>query len=147
MDQEETIFTPVPWDRTAMKWRRLVCSPFCELTATQKLILITTCLFGKKWGEDIFPSQRAIAYRAGVSVTYVNTTMKLAEKRGWIIRYMFPMGTNRCHTVYNLSIPAGVQDAAAFVTKARFWLPPYKYELERDEHTVKLVKRSSGCST
>ena len=37
--------------------------------------------------NDIFPSQREIAFRAGVTSKCVNASAQLAEKEGWIIRY------------------------------------------------------------
>ncbi len=63
MNAEETCFTPVPWDRTAMEWRKLIGSPFCNLPSGHKHVLTTLSRWGKKYGEDIFPSQREQAFR------------------------------------------------------------------------------------
>ena len=142
----ETAFTPIPWDRTAMEWRHLIHSPFCPLTPAQKAVLTSMCLYGKKWGEDIFPSQREIAFRAGVSVTCVNDTMKTAERDGWVIRHMVGTGQGYKRTVYELAIPAGIHDATALL-KAKFWQPPYKYELVRNKSGFSLVLRDPTCST
>ena len=71
-----------------------------------------------------------IALHSGVSLTYVNETMQQAEKDGWIIRIMMPLGGSRVRTIYQLAIPLGVNDATTFI-KARFWLPPFKFILER----------------
>jgi hypothetical protein len=143
---DETAFTAIPWDRSAMEWRDLIVSPFCDLTPAQKIVLVAMCLYGKKWGEDIFPSQRQIAIRAGVSTTCVNETMKTAERQGWIIRHMVGTGQGYKRTVYGLAIPAGIHDATAML-KARFWQPPYKYELVRNETGFSLVPRDPTCST
>ncbi len=88
------------------------------------------CSYGKKRGDDIFPSQRQIAFHSGVSLTYVNETMQQAEKDGWIIRYMMPIGGGQKRTAYQLAIPLGISDATTFL-KSRFWLPPFKFILER----------------
>ena len=98
------------------------------------------CRYGKKWGEDIFPSQREIEFRAGVCKTTVNNTMQVAESQGWIIRHFSSSGRGYKRTTYELEIPTGLADATTFL-KLRFWLPPYKYILERDEDRFTLVKR------
>ena len=133
MDDQETIYTPLSWDRTALEWRAMIRSPYCDLTPTQKHVLCVMCSYGKKRGEDIFPSQRQIALHSGVSLTYVNKTMRQAEKDGWIIRIMLPLGGSQVRTVYQLAIPLGVNDATTFM-KASFWLPPFRFKLERTQH-------------
>ena len=141
MLDEDTIHTPLTWDLTAYEWRALIASPYCyNLTATQKHIVTVISFYGKKYGEDIFPSQREIAFRAGVSVTYVNKTAIDAASKGWLIREMTPSGGARVSTQYYLAIPVGVHDHTAFL-KRRFWLPPYKYELLQENEGLKLVKR------
>ena len=149
----ENCYTPLRWEYTAMEWRQLIRSPYCDLTATQKLVLNCLADYGKRYGEDIYPSQREIAFRAQVSTTCVNQTMKLAERQGWIIRLFMQIGGGRKRTIYQLTIPLGVSDATALLKK-RFWQPPYKYELERvtNENTpendeVKLVRRKDLRST
>jgi len=104
------------------------------------------CRFGKKFGEDIFPSQREIAFRAGVSTSYVNQTVQMAEKTGWIIRNMIPYAGVRSHTLYELSIPVGVHDATSLMRK-RFWLPPYKHILVEKNDSVFLMPRTTHCSS
>jgi hypothetical protein len=143
---DETAFTPIRWERTAMEWRDLIVSPFCDLTPAQKLVLIAMCLYGKKWGDDIFPAQREIAFRAGVSPQCVNGTMKTAEREGWIIRHMKSNGQGYKRTVYELAIPAGIHDATALL-KARFWQPPYKYKLVKHKTGFSLAPRFPTCST
>ena len=129
-----------------MEWRDLIASPFCDLTSAQKLILIAMCLYGKKWGEDIFPSQREIAFRAGVTKGWVNQTMQKAENEGWIIRHMLGNGRGYKRTTYQLAIPAGIYDLTASL-KRRFWQPPYKYALVRHDDRFTLEKRDLSCST
>ena len=139
MDSEETIYTPVPWDRNAMEWRRLIGSPYCDLSPTQKHVLTVMCRYGKKYGEDIFPTQRTIAFRAGTCTQTVTDTMKRAERDGWIIRHMRGTGHGYRNTVYQLAIPAGIADATACM-KAKFFDPPYKYEMVRHEDRIELVR-------
>ncbi len=144
MTEEETICTPVPWELSAMEWRKVIGSPFCDLTPTQKHVLTVMCRFGKKWGEDIFPSQRAIEFRAGVSLRCVNKTMQVAEKHGWIIRYMSSNGRGYRRTSYQLAIPVGIADATAFM-KSKFWEPPYQYEIVRHEDRITVIKLQEAC--
>ncbi len=127
-----------------MEWRNVIGSPFCDLTPTQKHVLTVMCRYGKKWGDDIFPSQRAIAIRAGVSLRCVNRTMQVAEKLGWIIRFMSSNGRGYPHTTYKLAIPAGVANVTALM-KAKFWDPPYKYEIVRHEDKITVVKLHDAC--
>ena len=144
MDSEETIYTPVPWDRNAMEWRRLIGSPYCDLSPTQKHVLTVMCRFGKKYGEDIFPAQRTIEFRAGVCLDTVNKTMQRAEREGWIIRHMRGNGQGYRRTVYQLAIPAGIADATACM-KAKFFDPPYKYDMVRHEDRIELVRLKETC--
>jgi len=152
-DDSENCYTPLRWEYTAMEWRHLIRSPYCDLTATQKLVLNCLADYGKRYGEDIYPSQREIAFRAQVSTTCVNQTMKLAERQGWIIRLFMQIGGGRKRTIYQLTIPLGVSDATNLL-KRQFWKPKYKYKLERVIHenepekdTVKLVRRTDLSST
>ena len=131
--------TPIPWEISAMEWRKVIGSPFCDLTPTQKHVLTVMCRFGKKFGEDIFPSQRAIELRSGVSLRCVNNALQVAEKRGWIIRRMSSNGGRYPHTSYELALPIGVADATALM-KWNFWDPPYKYLIVRDKK-----RRFSRC--
>jgi len=137
-------FTPLPWHRTAMEWRRLIGSPYCDLLATQKHVLTVMCRYGKRHGEDIFPTQRAIAFRAGVCLDTVNQTMQRAEREGWIIRHMVGNGQGYKRTVYQLAMPAGIPDATACM-RARFFDPPYKHKMVRHEDRVELVPLAETC--
>jgi hypothetical protein len=143
MGEIETIHSPVPWSRTAMEWRQLIGSPYCDMTGTEKHVLTTMCRYGKKYGEDIFPSQRAVSFRSGVSLTYVSKIMKKAENLGWIMRSMIAVGHGRVRTQYKLSMPVGVEDASMFM-KTRFWLPPYEYELQRTGGSIEMIKISDS---
>jgi DNA-binding MarR family transcriptional regulator len=149
----ENCYTPLRWEYTAMEWRQLIRSPYCDLTPARKLVLNCLADYGKKYGEDIFPSQQEIAFRAQVSTTWVHETVKLAEQQGWIIRLFMQIGGGRKRTIYTLTIPLGVSDATALMKK-RFWQPPYKYGLKRvkyenapEKDTVKLVRRTDLSST
>ena len=133
-------FTPVHWDNSSMDWRKLIGSPYCDLRPSQKHVLTTLARYGDKWGDDIFPSQREIALRAGVTPKCVTHAMQRAEKEGWIIRHLVGGGRGYKRSTYELSIPAGIFDATAFLKK-KFWDPPYKYILVRHESSVSLTKR------
>jgi hypothetical protein len=144
MTEDETIYTPIPWDFSAMEWRKVIGSPYCDLTPTQKHVLTVMCRYGKKWGEDIFPSQRSIAFRAVVSLRCVNKTMQVAEKLGWIIRYMSSNGRGYRRTTYQLAIPAGIVNATAMMKKT-YWDPPYKFEIKRHEDKITVIKHQEAC--
>ena len=137
-------FTPVAWDRTAMEWRALIGSPYCDLPPIQKHVLTVMARYGTKHGEDIFPSQREIAFRAGVCLQTVNATMKRAEREGWIVRHMTGNGQGYKRTTYELAYPAAIADACACM-KARFWEPKYKFEMVRHEDRIELVNRTETC--
>ncbi len=128
MDAKETCFTPVRWDRTAMEWRKLIGSPFCDLPPGHKHVLTTLARWGKKYGEDIFPSQREQAFRAGVTTKCVNVVLNRAEQSGWIMRYSEFGGRGYRRHTYELSIPAGLADMTVGM-KHNFWSPPYLYKL------------------
>ena len=127
MASEETNFTPVHWDGSSMEWRKIIGSPFCSLPPSRKHILTTMARYGDTWGDDIFPSQREIAFRAGVTPKTVNKSMQEAEAVGWIIRReLAARGGYKRHT-YELTVPVGVIDFTACM-KRKFWEPPYKYK-------------------
>lgn len=111
-----------------MEWRKIICSPFCFFPPGHKHVLTTLARYGDKWGGDIFPSQRSIAFRAGVALPNVNKIMKRAVSEGWITRA--ETGSHRGYKKhsYELCIPAGVFDLTEGM-KAKFWLPPYEYRI------------------
>ena len=123
-------FTPVRWEGSAMEWRKIIGSPFCDLPPSQKHVLATMARFGSKWGDDIFPSQRLIAVRAYVTTKCVTRTMKRAELDGWIRRYELSGNRGYKRHTYELCVPSGVLDATTFMKK-KFWDPPYNYRLAR----------------
>ena len=121
-----------------MAWRKMIGSPFCDLTPTQKHVLTQTARYGDKWGDDIFPSQREIALRAGVSLKCVCECMQRAEREGWLIRYMDNGGRGYKRTTYELSIPFDVDELTMFL-KAKFWEPPFKYKIDVVDNNKQLV--------
>jgi len=133
-------FTPICWEGSSMEWRKIIGSPFCDLPPGHKHVLTTMARYGDKWGDDIFPSQREVAFRAGVSLKCVNQVMQRAEKEGWIIRYVFGKGRGYKRTTYELAVPTGVLDATEWLDK-KFWEPPFEYTLVRMNSKVSLVKR------
>ena len=136
----ETILTPVRWEGSSMEWRKVIGSPFCDLPPGNKHVLTTMARYGDKWGDDIFPSQREIAFRAGVTPKCVNQVMQRAAREGWIIRYFPGGGRGYRRTTYSLSVPTGVFIATMHL-KTKFWEPPFEYSLERQDDKVSLVKR------
>ena len=119
-----------------MEWRHIIGSPFCPLRPSTKHILTTLARYGDKMCNDIFPSQREIAFRAGVTTKCVWNSMKLAEKDGWIVRN--EMGSRRGYKrhTYELCIPAGVFDLTTYLRK-QYWNPPYKYRVvKRDDEYI-----------
>jgi len=135
--ESDDCFTPVCWEGTAMEWRNIIGSPFCPLSSGPKHVLTTLARYGDAMGNDIFPSQREIAFRAGVTSKTVNKSLKRAEKEGWIIRY--EQGSRRGYRrhTHELCIPAGVFDRTTHLKK-QFWKPPYDYRIviQNDEYIL-----------
>ena len=134
-------FTAVRWEGSSMEWRKIIGSPFCDLPPGHKHVLTTLARYGDKWGDDIFPSQREIAVRAGVSPKCVNQTVQRAEKEGWINRHFVGGGRGYKRSIYELSIPAGVFDATAFYKK-KFWEPPFRYRILKQDNSLVMVELS-----
>ncbi len=124
----DNCFTPVCWEGTSLEWRNIIGSPFCPLRLGPKYVLTTLARYGDAMGNDIFPSQREIAFRAGLTTKTVNKSLIRAEKEGWIIRY--EQGSRRGYRrhTYELCIPAGVFDRITHLKK-QFWKPPYDYRI------------------
>ena len=142
MGAPDGLCTPVPWDHTGMDWRKLIGSPYCDLPSGQKHILTVMARYGDKCGDSIYPSQREIAFRAGVSQRTVANAMRRAENEGWIIRHSeFGHQGYKRHS-YELAVPEGVLNAVELMLKSRFWEPPYTHKLVRQSAKVFLDKRS-----
>ncbi len=137
----DNCFTPICWEGTSMEWRNIISSPFCPLRPSTKHVLTTLARYGDKMCNDIFPSQREIAFRAGVTPKCVNASAQLAEKEGWIIRY--EQGGRRGYKrhTYELCIPAGVFDRTTFL-KRQFWKPKYKYRIVKRDNEYILDERT-----
>ncbi len=136
----DNCFTPIYWEGTSMDWRNIIGSPFCSLRPSTKHVLTTLARYGDAMCNDIFPSQREIAFRAGVTPKCVNTSMKRAENDGWIVRNA--QGSRRGYKrhTYELCIPAGVFDRTTHMRK-QFWKPPYKYRIVKRYHDYFLEER------
>ena len=126
-----------------MEWRKIIGSPFCDLPPGQKHVLSTMARYGDKWGDHIFPSQREVAFRAGVTPKCVTEVMQRAEREGWIIRWAAGARQGYKRHTYQLAVPADVLDATALL-KSKFWEPRYEHELVRENGRVKL-KRRTAC--
>jgi len=133
----DNCFTPVSWEGTSLEWRNIIGSPFCALRPGTKHVLTTLARYGDAMCNDIFPSQREIAYRAGVTAKCVNDCLRRAEYYGWIIRH--EQGSRRGYRrhTYELCIPAGVFDRTTHLKK-QFWKPPYDYRIviQNDEYIL-----------
>ena len=124
-----------------MDWRKIIGSPFCALRPTHKHILTTLARYGDKWGDSIFPSQRELAYRAGVTSKCVNHALQEAARVGWIIRHEERAWRGYKRHVYELTIPAGVVDYTMCLKK-KFWEPPYKYGAKHCKDKLVFEERS-----
>jgi len=133
----DNCFTPICWEGTSLEWRNIIGSPFCPLRPGTKHVLTTLARYGDAMCNDIFPSQREIAFRAGVTAKCVNNCIRRAENDGWIIRH--EQGSRRGYRrhTYELCIPAGVFDRTSLLRK-QFWKPPYKYRIviQNDEYIL-----------
>ena len=125
MEPRNDPFRPILWAGSSMEWRLILGSPLCCMPSGHKHVLATLSRYGDKWGDSIFPSQRTLAIRAGVSVKTVNHVLKRAEREGWIIRHEKdrPNGTGYLSHTYNLSSPEYLDDY--LIGKSRAWHPPF----------------------
>jgi len=131
---------PVRWNGDSMNWRKIIGSPYCDLTSAQKHILTILSRYGDKLGNSIFPSQREIAFRAGVSPKCVTHAMQRAEREGWIIRHEAGTRQGYKRHRYELTVPQGVLDATALLGD-KWWEPPFEFGLKRLEGNFVLVNR------
>ncbi len=140
MGSRNDLYDPVPWE-VAMEWRRIIGSPSCPLPTGTKWVLTVLSRYGDKWGENIYPSQRELAFCAGVAPKTVNKALQRAEHDGWIIRRAKdrPDGRGYMSHAYVLTIPSFVADYA--IGKHKFWQPPYKERLVKDGDDVRVEKR------
>ena len=106
-----------------------------------KWVLTVLSRYGDKDGQNIFPSQRELAYRAGVSPKTVNHALQLAEAEGWIIRTPKdrPNGMGYKSHSYTLTVPGFVADYA--IGKHKFWEPKYTEKLVIEDDRVIIVRR------
>jgi len=134
------LYEPVTWE-CPIEWRRILGSPFCTLPIGTKWVLTVLSRYGDKDGRNIFPSQRELAYRAGVSPKTVNKALQLAEREGWIIRTLVdrPNGRGYKSHSYSLTIPGFVADYA--IGRHNFWLPKYTERLVIEDDRVRIVSR------
>ena len=142
MGSKNDLYEPVPWE-VAYEWTGILASPFCTLPTGTKWVLTVLSKYGDKDGQNIFPSQRELAYRAGLSLKTVNHALQLAETEGWIIRTPKdrPHGRGYKSHAYKLAVPGFVADYA--IGKTRFWEPKYTEKLVKKGGCVSIVKRDT----
>lgn len=140
MGSRNDLYEPVTWE-CPIEWRRILGSPFCPLPTGTKWVLTVLSRYSDKYGQEIFPSQRELAYRANVSVKTVNHALQRAEKEGWIIRTLKdrPNGRGYKSHSYTLAVPGFVADYA--IGRHNFWLPKYTERLVIEDDRVIIVKR------
>ena len=140
MGSRNDLYEPLPWD-DAIEWRRILGSPYCPLRPGVKWVLTVLSRYGDKDGENIYPSQRELAFRAGVTPKTVNKALQLAEKEGWIVRTLKdrPHGRGYKSHSYTLTVPGFVADYS--VGRHNFWLPKYTEKLVIEDERVKIVLR------
>lgn len=139
MSSGNGLFAPDRWDGMSWEWRNVICSPYCPLPPGHKHVLTTLALYGDKYGDNVFPSQRELAFRAGVSLKTVNHVMQRAEREGWLIRHERGGGRSYRRHVYELAIPAYLADAIYRYPK--IWEPPYRLQLEEHDGDLILTER------
>ena len=115
-------------DQSAQEWRRIIGSPVCDLTMTQKWVLTVLSYYGTNDGENIFPSQAAVAERAGVTEKTVRNATCVAEKKGWLARHSHPSSLGRGYRryEYELTVPETVANFT-WSHGEQFWNPPYDW--------------------
>ena len=140
MGPRNDLYEPFPWE-DVIEWRRIVGSPYCPLRPGAKWVLTVLSRYGDKDGQNIFPSQRELAYRAGVSPKTVNKALQLAEAKGWIIRTLVdrPNGRGYKSHSYSLAVPSFLADYA--MGKHQFWLPKYTEKLVVESGRARIEKR------
>ncbi len=140
MGSRNDLYEPLPWD-DAIEWRRILGSPYCPLRPGVKWVLTVLSRYGDKDGENIYPSQRELAFRAGVTPKTVNKALQLAEKEGWIVRTLKdrPHGRGYKSHSYTLAVPGFVADYA--IRRHNFWLPKYTERLVIEDDRVRIVRR------
>ena len=134
------LYEPLPWE-DAIEWRRIIGSPYCPLRPGVKWVLTVLSRYGDKDGQNIFPSQRELAYRAGLTPKTVNHALQFAEAQGWIIRNLVdrPNGRGYKSHRYTLSVPGFVANYA--VGRHKFWEPKYTEKLVIENDRVRIVRR------
>ncbi len=140
MGPRNAIYEPVPWENP-FEWTGIIGSPSCTLPIGTKWVLTVLSRYSDKDGQNIFPSQRELAYRADVSVKTVNHALQRAEKEGWIIRMPKdrPNGRGYKSHSYTLTVPGFVAKYA--VGRHNFWLPKYTEKLVIVDDRVRIVRR------
>ena len=140
MGSKNDLYEPLPWE-DAIEWRRIIGSPFCPLPTGTKWALTVLSRYGDKDGQNIFPSQRELAYRAGVSLKTVNHALQLADNEGWIRRKVMGSQNGKGYKrhVYELAVPAYLWDRMH--VKHKYWEPPYTEKLVKEGDDVSIVER------
>ena len=101
------------WDGNAFVWRRIVMSGHSRLPSGTRAVLIALSFFGDADGNEIFPSQEAIAVRAGKSARSVRDHTQIAVEDGWLTREEVDTGKGYFSYRYTLCTPVSIANIAA----------------------------------
>lgn len=116
----------VRWD-SALEWRRIVGSPYCDLKPTAKHVVVTLSYYGDKWGDNIFPSTRELARRTCISRKTVMKCLRRAMELGWLYYVETCAGPRGRQgykrRYYTLTVPTSID--ALRLEKKQFWQPPW----------------------
>ena len=93
---------------SAMKWRRVVASRHCPLSPAHRWVVTCLSYFGNRYGDSIFPSQAAIAERAGMSRPTVSEATRRAYEARFLDRWQKGTGQGYKRYEYALTLPANL---------------------------------------
>ena len=102
----QTCEQPDRWRcESAMKWRRVVASRHCPLSPAHRWVVTCLSYFGNRYGNSIFPSQAAIAERAGASLPTISEATRRAYEARFLDRWQKGTGQGYKRYEYALTLP------------------------------------------
>ena len=90
---------------SAMEWRRIVASRHCPLAPAHRWVITCLSYFGNRYGDNIFPSQAAIAERAATCRQTVGEATQRAYEAGFLDRWQKGTGQGYKRYEYTLTLP------------------------------------------
>ena len=106
------------WE-SAMEWRRVVASRHCPLSPAHRWVVTCLSYFGNRFGDRLFPSQAAIAERAGAC----KPTVSLATRRAYEARFLdrWQKGTGQGYKRYEYALTLPYELATEATLNPDFW--------------------------